>query len=118
MLQRLHAAYLVACLAVGLGLIGMGPPPAWPQNPSRGDGQSPAEVFSGTIEDIDRTLHKVIVKTDVGREVAFAVKKPELLEDLTKGERVTVQLDDQHTAIKIMKASIPELKHPPAESPQ
>ena len=103
MIDRLNAFVLAFILAVACT--------AWAKTTS-GE-QAPAEVFSGIIEDIDRTLHKVTVKTDVGREVVFPVKRPELLADLTKGERVTVQLDEQHTATKIMKAAIPELKSPP-----
>jgi hypothetical protein len=107
MMCRFNA--VVLALALGMGVY-----PAWGQGLSEAD-QSSAEVFSGTIEEVDQTLHKVIVKTDIGREVAFPVKRPELLSGLTKGERVTVQLDDEHTAIKIMKDAIPELKHPPTQ---
>ena len=113
----------VCILRALVGLIlfaptGVGMPAAWSQSAPTAHDQAPAEIFSGRIEEIDRELHKVTVKTDVGREVAFPVKKPDLLSDLAKGDRVTVQLDDQHTAIKIMKvASIPELKQPPNPSP-
>ena len=107
MMYRFNAIALVLVLTIGTC-------PAWGQGSREAD-QSPAEVFSGIVEEVDRTLRKVTVKTDIGREVAFPVKRPELLADLTKGERVTVQLDDQHTAIKIMKDAVPELKHPPTQ---
>jgi hypothetical protein len=105
MMNLLYTALL--CVLLGM-------PSAWGQSPS--SGQSSTEVFTGTIEAIDHALLKVVVKTDVGREVAFPVKGPELLTGLTKGDRVTVQLDDRHAATKIMKAAIPELTPPPADS--
>ncbi len=105
MIGLLHAALLSLLLGI---------PSAWGQSPL--SDQSSPEVFTGTIEAIDHGLLKVIVKTDVGREVAVPLKGPELLTGLTKGDRVTVQLDDRHTATKIMKAAIPELTPPPADT--
>jgi hypothetical protein len=44
--------------------------------------------------------------------VSFGVKKPELLTGLSRGERISVELDDQHVATKITKVGIPELPQP------
>jgi hypothetical protein len=76
------------------------------------DGGNQAEVFSGTIESIDPSGLTMTVKTAVGREVSFSVKKPELLTGLSRGERISVELDEQHVATKITKVGIPELPQP------
>lgn len=75
-----------------------------------------SQTFSGTVEEVNTTTMKILVKTDIGKSVAVEVSKPELLKDLGLGDRITVQVNEQGKATKIMKNTvIPELKAPGAE---
>lgn len=75
-------------------------------------------AFSGVVEEVDAAGMKLVVKSDAGKTVGLEVSKPELLKDIGKGDRITVELDDKEKATKIMKnISIPELKEPGSEPP-
>lgn len=97
--------YLIACTMLVMVLAGVWGMErrAWAKD----------EVFSGVIEEVDLKTGKLVVKTDVGKAVELEVVKPELLKDIGKGERVTVQMDEKNKAKKIMKDTpIPEIKGP------
>ena len=71
-----------------------------------------AEVFSGTIAQLNAAEGKVTVKNEIGRDVALDLVNPELLKGLTVGDQVSVELEKPGTAKKITKLSVPELKGP------
>jgi hypothetical protein len=71
-----------------------------------------AEVFSGTIEQLNAAEGKVTVKNQIGRDVALDLVNPDLLKGLTVGDHVSVELEKPGTARKITKLSVPELKAP------
>lgn len=75
-----------------------------------------SNIFSGVVEEVDTKAAKLLIKTDVGKDVDLEVLKPELLKDIDKGDRVTVTVDEKQRATKVMKnIPIPEL--PPTTSP-
>ena len=69
-------------------------------------------VVTGTLEELDLKKHKGRLKTDMGKPIYFQVSKPELFERLSVGQQVTVQLDDEGRAIKVIDTPVPELKQP------
>jgi hypothetical protein len=71
-----------------------------------------ADVFSGTIEQLNAAEGKVTVKNEIGRNIALDLINPELLKGLTVGDHVSVELERPGTAKKITKLSVPELKAP------
>jgi hypothetical protein len=96
------------------------PPPPLPGNPPPKGGKPIPQAFeheatqlvTGTLEELDLTRLKGLIKTDVGKLVFFKVIKPELFKGLTLGQRVAIQLDDQGRAIKVMDTPVPELTTP------
>lgn len=69
-------------------------------------------VVTGILEDLDLTRLKGRLKTDLGKPIFFQVSKPELFERISVGQHVTVQLDQEGRAIKVIDVPVPELKHP------
>jgi len=74
--------------------------------------QQNGNVVTGTLEELDLKKHKGRLKTDIGKPIYFQVSKPELYERLSVGQQVTVQLDDEGRAIKVIDTPVPELKQP------
>jgi hypothetical protein len=70
------------------------------------------DVVTGVLEELDLTSSKGKIRTDLGKPLFFEVVKPELFKGLTVGERITIQVDDQGRAIKVMEVTAPELKQP------
>ncbi len=64
---------------------------------------------TGTLEALDLTNMKGLVKTDLGKPVFFQVIRPELFTGLSIGQRITVRLDAQGAAMKVIVIPIPEL---------
>lgn len=69
-------------------------------------------VVTGTLEELDLAQLKGRLKTDLGKPIFFTVVKPQLFERLSVGEHVTIQLDEEGHAIKVIDTSVPELKQP------
>ena len=69
-------------------------------------------IVTGTLEELDLSRLKGKIKTDLGKPVFFEVTKPELFKGLSVGERVTVQVDGQGRATKVIDTPIPELQQP------
>jgi hypothetical protein len=96
---------------------------AWacPRDPAHGASTTHSgkdtEVFTGVIEEINLSQHKLVVKTDIGKAVDIEVTKPELSKDIGQGERITVEVDDKQKAVKIMKTiPLPEIPEPGTEN--
>ncbi|MER3423425.1 MAG: hypothetical protein C4293_09540 [Nitrospiraceae bacterium] len=69
-------------------------------------------IVSGILEELDLSRMKGKIKTDLGEPVFFGVPKPELFQGLTVGERITIQVDDQGGAVKVIDTPVPELRKP------
>jgi hypothetical protein len=69
-------------------------------------------VITGTLEELDLSTMKGMIKTDLGKPVFFEITKPELFKGLSVGERVSVQVDDKGRAMKVIDMPVPELKKP------
>ena len=70
------------------------------------------EIVTGVLEDLDLKAGKGRIRTDLGKPLFFQVAKPELFKDITVGEHISVQLDEQGRAVKVIDVPPPELKHP------
>jgi hypothetical protein len=80
---------------------------------SAGDmSQHSENVVTGTLEELDLKKLKGRLKTDVGKPSYFQVCKPDLFERLRVGQQVTVQLDQEGRATKVIDTPVPELKQP------
>ncbi|MCC2643668.1 MAG: hypothetical protein K0S45_4081 [Nitrospira sp.] len=74
------------------------------------------ETISGTLNMVNVAEKKGAITTDLGKEVAFQIAKPELFINLSVGQRVTIKLDDQGRAVRVMDSAAPEL--PPPSTPR
>ncbi len=83
---------------------------AWAGEPERPS--EAVETISGTLESVDRPNRQAVIRTDLGRPIFLTVTKPELLDHLVQGDRVTVQVTAEGEAIKIIEAPVPELRGP------
>ena len=77
-----------------------------------GDGDQSGMVVTGTLEELDLTRMKGLLKTDLGKPIFFQVVKPQLIERLSVGQKVTIQLDQDGRATKVIDMPVPELKQP------
>ena len=74
------------------------------------------ETVSGTLGKLDLTAKTGTITTDLGKQIVFTIVKPELFINLSQGQRVTLKLDQQNRAIRVMDSAAPEL--PPPASPR
>ena len=71
------------------------------------------ETVSGTLGMVNVAQKKGTITTDVGKEVPFQITKPELFINLSSGQRVTIKLDKEGRAVRVMEsAGAPELPPP------
>lgn len=95
MLQELIRA--LAVVVLWSTLIGAGP------------GEERHDLVTGILEELDLKNAKGRLRTDLGKPIFFEIVKPELLKGVRIGERVTIQLDDEGRAVKIIEVAAPEL---------
>jgi hypothetical protein len=69
------------------------------------DAGSSPELVTGTLTKVDFINGIGCVTTDLGMPIFFEVTKPHLLATLSLGARVTVEIDQQGRANKIIDAS-------------
>ncbi len=74
-------------------------------------------VVSGTLVKLDLESLRGLITTDLGKPVFFEVPKAYLFENVMVGARITVQLDEQGRAIKVMDTSLPDFMVMPALLP-
>ena len=72
------------------------------------------DTVSGTLDRIDVAEKKGAITTDLGKHVSFQIPKPELFLNLSPGQRVTLKLDKQGRAVRVMDNAAPELPPPPS----
>ena len=70
------------------------------------------DTVSGTLGMVNVAEKKGTLTTDVGKEVAFQIVKPELFINLSVGQRVTLKLDKRGRAVRVMESAAPELPPP------
>jgi hypothetical protein len=102
MLQQVSHLWL-SLLLVMLVTVGAGP-----IEPDRRD------AVTGILEQLDLTRGKGELRTDLGKPIFFEIAKPELFKELSIGKRVTIELDAQGRAMKVIAVPAPEQLEQPA----
>ncbi len=74
------------------------------------------ETVSGKLSMMDMAGQRGVITTDLGKDVAFQIAKPELFLNLSVGQRITLKLDHQGRAVRVMDNTAPEL--PPPSDPR
>jgi hypothetical protein len=70
------------------------------------------EPVTGVLDQLDLVQGKGRITTDLGKPIFFEVVKPELFQPLTVGQRITVELDAEGRAVKVIAVPPPELDKP------
>jgi hypothetical protein len=73
-------------------------------------------VVTGTLTMIDLNTGKGMIKTDLGKPIFFQISRPDQFSHLSIGNVVTIQLDEEGRAVKVIEALPAELP-PPATPP-
>ncbi len=71
-------------------------------------------VITGTLDQLDFETGKGLLKTDLGKSIFFEMVRPELFRRLSVGQRVTIGMNEQSQAIKVMEIPPGELPTPPS----
>ncbi|MGQ0811901.1 MAG: hypothetical protein ACT4OO_11855 [Nitrospiraceae bacterium] len=105
-------------IIVWAGAIFWTPFPAVPEEAPRpnADAQK-THVVTGILQELDLTRMKGLLKTDLGKPIFFEVTKPELFKNRSVGERVSIQLDEQGRAAKVIDVPVAELGTKELEKP-
>jgi|SRR5215469_624060 len=69
---------------------------------------NPYEV-TGTLSELDLPNKKGLLRTDEGKPIYLEIKKPELFQDLSVGDRLTVHFNGDGQVDKVMGVYVPEL---------
>ena len=77
-------------------------------NREKPEASKPTEV-AGTLSALDLTSGRGMIRTDLGKPIYLEVKKPDLIRNLSVGDRVTIQLNEDGQVDKVMGAAVPEL---------
>src|SRR5690349_12263770 len=81
---------------------------------SGGEDLQSNHVVTGTLDQLDFNTGKGLLKTDVGKPVFFQMVRPELFRRLSIGQRVTIGMNEQDQAIKVVEIPPVELPKPPS----
>ena len=81
---------------------------------SGGEDLQSNHVVTGTLDLLDFNTGKGLLKTDVGKPVFFQMVRPELFRRLSIGQRVTIGMNEQGQALKVMEIPPVELPKPPS----
>ena len=66
-------------------------------------------VVSGTLVRLDLASMRGLLTTDLGKPIFFEIPKAYLFENVMVGSRITLQLDEQGRAMKVMDTSLPDV---------
>ena len=80
-------------------------------SPSQAD-PTLAKFVGGTIEEMDPAGLRVTIQTERGKKETFPIADASMLMGLTKGDRVSAEMDDQGKVLKIVKLA-PHVKGRP-----
>ena len=81
---------------------------------SSGEDRPLDHVVTGTLDQLDFDTGKGLLKTDLGKPVFFQMIRPELFKRLSVGQRVTIGMNEQGHAVKVMEVPPVELPIPPS----
>jgi hypothetical protein len=70
---------------------------------SQGASSTVERFIGGTIEGIDSAGLQLTIQTDQGQKESLKVANAEVMKRVTKGDRVSVELDEQGRVMKIVK---------------
>ena len=73
------------------------------------DAPKPYDV-TGTLAKLDLPNGKGLLRTDEGRSIYLQLRKPEFFQNLSVGDRMTIELNGDGQVDKIMGMSIPDLE--------
>jgi hypothetical protein len=76
------------------------------------ESSSPLTV-TGVLAVLDLSAGKGMLKTDLGKPIFFKISRPEQFNRFSIGERITVQLDEDGQAVKVIEALPAEIHEPP-----
>jgi hypothetical protein len=77
------------------------------------DAPQDLHTITGTLSKLDLEAGKGILTTDLDKPVFFRLTRPDLFERLSIGDRITIQLDEEGRAVKVIEALPAELHEPP-----
>lgn len=80
---------------------------------SPGEDSASQHLISGTLDQLDFNTKKGLLKTDLGKPVFFEIVRPELFRRLSVGQHVTIGMNEQGQAVKVMELPPVELPIPP-----
>ena len=89
-------------LALVMGVMGMAVTSGQAVSPDP-TGLTLTKFVGGTIEEIDHTGLRVTIQTEMGQKESLPVADAEVIKGLTKGDRVSVEMDEQGKVMKIVK---------------
>lgn len=78
------------------------------------DDRSDDHVVTGILDQLDFETGKGLLKTDLGKPIFFDMVRPELFRRLSVGQRVTIGMNEQGQAVKVMEIPPVELPVPPS----
>ncbi len=74
--------------------------------------QSVQHTVTGTLINLDLKTGKGMLKTDLGKPVFFDLVRPDLFQSVSVGEHVSIVLNEQGQAVKVMETPPAELMTP------
>jgi hypothetical protein len=69
-------------------------------------------TVTGTLSNLDLKAGKGMLKTDLGKPLFFDLVRPDLFRSVSVGQRVSIVLNEQGQAIKVMETPPAELLTP------
>lgn len=78
----------------------------------RGSSQSVQHTVTGTLINLDLKTGKGMLKTDLGKPIFFDLVRPDLFQSVSVGEHVSIVLNEQGQAVKVMETPPAELLTP------
>ncbi|MCS6304186.1 MAG: hypothetical protein H8K07_11040 [Nitrospira sp.] len=103
-----------ALLAWDIGDVGYAEQTTEIADSSSGEDFQYHHVVTGTLDQLDFDTGKGLLKTDLGKPVFFEMIRPELFRRLSVGQRVTIGMNEQGQAVKVMEIPPGELPSPPS----
>jgi hypothetical protein len=113
--RRRSAAINIVCLGFTLWFGCAWVPAVVQGEPSRLALETPQaqDRVTGTLTMLDTSAGKGMLMTDLEKPVFFRLDRPDLFERLSIGDRVTIQLDEEGRAVKVIEALPAEIHEPP-----
>ena len=90
--------------------------PAGPSLAAAEANPSSTHVVTGTLTMIDLNTGKGMIKTDLGKPIFFNISRPDQFSHLSIGNVVTIQLNEEGRAVKVIEA-LPSVLPPTVPSP-